>query len=187
MPSNNIDRQARRKRQARLTFDSGEPSSSAGLTPAKVRYEAPSSSAKMSFNTSSQIPIVDEDAFQPGKRFAVVIEPHAKRPKVDGKLPFLPVSSPVGKGSQKNTEKSEISLFLQSQRYSIHVIMKTNYRILTDTSRQSSRPTSQRTAILILYLFHDVGTVSLKENPRLLESICRRATVSPTLASSAQG
>lgn len=47
MPPSNLARQARRKRQTKLTFDASEPSAATGgLKPAKVRYQALSSNWK---------------------------------------------------------------------------------------------------------------------------------------------
>lgn len=95
MPSNNLAKHnARRyKQQSRLTFEATEPSSSTGmLTPAKVRYEAPSSSRRVKgANFSFQVPSPrqlsdDADSFPSGKKFAVVVEASPGRTKISQPL-----------------------------------------------------------------------------------------------------
>ncbi len=91
MPSN-FSRRSHRKKQTRLAFDPVEPSSSATMSPARMRYEISSSPGKAFDLTSPErIPgNVENDLFQSGKKYAVVIET-PKKQKKDGRLSFKPL------------------------------------------------------------------------------------------------
>lgn len=100
MPSN-LERKARRKKQTRLTFDPLDRSSStANMSPTKVRYElpgtrqrqTPASSLQMAANSSDS-----EDVLSSAKKNDFSAEsPGAKE---NEKLPFKPLPTPA-KSSQ---------------------------------------------------------------------------------------
>jgi hypothetical protein len=102
MPSN-FSHRSQRKKQTRLAFDPVEPSSSATISPARIRYQISSSPSK-AFDLTSPARMADDaenDLPPSGKKYAVVIETPKKQRK-DGTLPFKPLVTPA-ESSQTQT------------------------------------------------------------------------------------
>jgi hypothetical protein len=95
MPSN-FSRRSQPKKQTRLAFDQVELSSSATMSPARLRYQMSSSPSKAFDLTSPGRTVNDteNDLFPSGKGYAVVIET-PKKQKKDGRLPFKPLATPA--------------------------------------------------------------------------------------------
>jgi hypothetical protein len=78
------------------------------MTPARIRYQAPGSSAK-AFDLGPQpqgVENKDDDVFASGKKYAVVIETSGKTGKNNGRIPFKPLISPM-RSSQVNIPASD--------------------------------------------------------------------------------
>jgi hypothetical protein len=89
MPSN-FSRRSQRKKQTRLAFDPVEPSSSATMSPARIRHQISSSPSK-AFDLTSPARMADDaenDLPPSGKKYAIVIETPKKQRK-DGTLPLV--------------------------------------------------------------------------------------------------
>jgi len=114
MPSN-FSRRSQRKKQTRLAFDLVEPSSSATMSPARVRYQMSSSPSKV-FDLTSPARMADDaerDLFPSGKKYAVVIET-PKKQKKDGTLPFKPLATPAESSQAQKGTVNRISKFQRS-------------------------------------------------------------------------
>jgi hypothetical protein len=105
--SSNPSRRSHRKKQTRLAFDPVEPSSSATLSPARVRYQVSSTQPKV-FDLTSPERQADGgpiDALPSGKKYAVAVEIPKKQTK-NGRIPFEPLTTPAG-SSQIHAEAAK--------------------------------------------------------------------------------
>jgi hypothetical protein len=85
------------------------------MSPARIRYEAPSSEGK-AFDLTSPARKPDDaenDRFPSGKNYAVVIETPKKR-KRDGRIPFQPLTMPVVSSQTQAESINQSGEFLPS-------------------------------------------------------------------------